>query len=97
MSDLQKQNRLRLKVVEKGTHILPFSKWNNDIPSPCECVAEALVDLEFHIAKLVKNGGTLNAPATYVNAKAALTGLNNALNAASKQNWKLELEENTRV
>ena len=97
MNDLQERNRLNLKVVTKGTHILPVSEWNNDRPSPCECVAEALADLEYRIGEFIKTGGARIDPKDYEKARAALSGLNFALNAASQQGWKLELEERNRV
>jgi hypothetical protein len=101
MNDLQERNRLNLKVVTKGTHILPVSEWNNDRPSPCECVAEALADLEYRIGELIKSGGAAMVEESggqhYHNARQALSGLNLALNAASQQGWKLELEERNRV
>jgi len=101
MSNLQERNRLKLKVVERGTHILPVSEWNNDRPSPCECVAEALADLEYRIDELIKSGGAAmvaeDSEQHYHNARQALSGLNFALNAASQQGWKLELEEKARV
>lgn len=86
--------KLKLKIAQRGTHILPVEKWNDDIPSPCECVAEALWDVEYCIGELVKAGGSINNSAFYERAKNALSGLNLALNAASKQNWQLEIERN---
>ena len=38
--------KLALKVIEKGTHNLSVEKWNDDVPNLCECVAEALWDVE---------------------------------------------------
>lgn len=87
-----KDTKLKLKVLRKGTHILPMSEWNNDVPSPCECVADALADLEYLIGELVKVGGAMQNPAAWNNAKNALSGLNLALNEATKQNWVLTLE-----
>jgi hypothetical protein len=86
---------LKLKVVEKGTHILPVGEWNNDVPNPAEAVADALVELEFKIGELVKSGGAIQKPSAYHDVKQSVLGLNLALNAASKQNWKLELVQNT--
>jgi hypothetical protein len=89
--------KLALKIVKRGTHILPVAKWNDDVPSPAECVAEALADVEYYIGELVKAGGAINNSAFYARAKNALSGLNDALNAASKQNWQLEVERNPDV
>ena len=86
--------KLALKVVKEGTHYVKILEINDDVPSPAECVAEALTDLEFSLAELVKVGGAINNPEAYHYAKKSLLGLNLALNAASKQNWELELEQN---
>jgi hypothetical protein len=83
---------MKLKITQKGTHILPVSEWNNDIPSPCENVAEALIDLEYHIGELVKSGGAMGDSLVVRDTKSSLFGLVSALNAATRQGWKLELE-----
>ena len=92
---------LKLKVVERGTHILPVSEWNNDVPSPCECVAEALADVEYRIAELVRLGGndesTLSKSEAARNLSCSIQNLNASLYDASKQNWKLELERNPNI
>lgn len=87
---------LRLKVVQKGTHILPMREWNNDRPSPCECVAEALYDLEYRIGELIRSGGdkaseTGAESIELQNVFNAARGLNSALVAATNQQWKLDL------
>ena len=71
-----------------GTHILPMSEWNNDVPSPCKSVAEELAHLEYRIGQIVRNGGTANLDTAFQ----CLKSLNNAVIAAKEQNWRLELE-----
>jgi len=79
---------MKIKITQKGTHILPLSKWNSDVPSPCENVAEALADLEYSIGQIIKNGGVMNLDRAFQSLK----GLNNAVMAAKNQNWGLELK-----
>lgn len=92
-----KDTILKLKVVQKGTHFVAIDKINNDIPSPCEVVADCLADLEYHIKELIKAGGSegnsVQSSAVYFQAKGSLLNLNDALQYATKQNWKLDLEE----
>jgi hypothetical protein len=92
--------KLKLKVVQKGTHVLPVSEWNNDVPNPASVVAETLADLEYRIAELVRVGGVMNSNDDFdaVNQiHAGIDNLNEALQAAAEQNWKLELELNPNV
>ena len=95
--------KLELKVVKRGTHLVKMEKINDDVPSPAACVAESLADLEYRIGELVKIGGynaekngafSENAHA-FDNLLMSVNLLNSALNDASKQNWQLELEQNS--
>ena len=79
---------MKLKITQKATHILPYSQWNNDVPSPCENVAEALTDLEYRIGQIIKNGGSMNLNDVFQSLKE----LNNAVIAAKDQNWGLDLK-----
>jgi hypothetical protein len=91
---------LKLTVKQKGTHVLPVSEWNNDVPNPASAVADALADLEYRIAELIRLGGahpkykmTVTEEA-FSNLQNSVNLVNNALLAASEQNWKLELQQN---
>lgn len=95
--------KLKLKVVQKGTHNLTWEEANNDVPNPASVVAEVLADLEFRIAELVRIGGLTPPPHTFQqkqvmeNLRTSVNLLNNSLIEATNQNWKLELEQNPNV
>lgn len=88
---------MKIKVIQKGTHYVAIRDINNDVPSPCECVAEYLADIEYRLSELVRLGGNDESTAEKSSAARSLMysveNLNNALVAAEKQNWKLELEQ----
>jgi hypothetical protein len=88
--------RLALTVLKQGTHLVPLSEWNLDRPNPAECVAEALGDLEYRIAELVKVGGNPSPKPQEFNefnaVQKSVEMLNFALLHAANQEWKLKLE-----
>ena len=79
---------MKLNLVQKGTHILPISEWNNDRPSPAEVVADNLQLLQHNLTVLVNDGGSMNVENLFQDIKM----LNNALLAASEQEWKFTLD-----
>jgi len=79
---------MKLKVVKRGTHVLPLKEWNNDVPSPCEVVADTLADLQFQIKCMVERGGVPRPELVHQ----SLESLNCALKAAKDQNWELTIE-----
>ena len=80
---------MKLTLVQKGTHILPISEWNNDRPSPAEVVAEHLQLLQHNLKMLVSSGG---GNITDTNTLFQdITMLNHALKAATDQGWKFTL------
>jgi len=79
---------MKLKLVQKGTHILPVSEWNNDRPSPAEVVADNLQLLQHNLNVLVSTGGSMNVENLFQDVKM----LNNALLAATNQGWKFSLD-----
>lgn len=79
---------MKLKVLKRGTHILPLSEWNNDRPSPCEVVADSLAQLEFNIKHMVERGGCPRPELVHQD----LDSLNCALSLAKEQGWELTLE-----
>jgi len=80
---------MKLKLVQKGTHILPVSEWNNDRPSPAEVVADSLLLLRHNLKVLVSTGGTTHIEGLLEDIKM----LNHSLLAATEQGWKFKLEE----
>lgn len=84
---------MKLNVIQRGTHILPVSHWNNDVPSPCECVAETLAQLQWQIGELIRSGGRDSKEESRTHESVEM--LANALRAATRQNWKLDLEKET--
>ena len=86
------RDTMKLKTVQYGTHNVELEKINDDIPSPCAAVADALDDIQYQIGELVRGGGSARSSIAYHKAKQSLSNLNLALNAAEKQNWKLTLE-----
>ena len=87
----------KLNIIKKGTHILPVSRWNDDAPSPASMVAECLDDLEYRIKELVRVGGYAKDGSNneqldaFRAVKYGAENLNQALNEATKQGWKLEI------
>ena len=79
---------MKLTLVQKGTHILPISEWNNDRPSPAEVVADNLQLLQHNLKLLVNSGGAMNVETLFQDVKM----LNNALLAATDQGWKFTLD-----
>ena len=81
---------MKLKLVQKGTHILPVSEWNNDIPSPASVVADHLQTLQHNLKMLVSSGGGNSTPINTLVQDIKM--LNNALLAAAEQEWKFTLD-----
>ena len=90
------ESKLKLRVIKQGTHILPLGKMNDDVPSPCAVVADALADFEYRIGEWIRSGGddssTLRRENMFRAVHNSLELLNNALCAATKQGWVLTLE-----
>lgn len=88
---------LKLKVIQRGTHMLPLKEINNDVPTPPQVVADILADVECRLFELIKAGGC-HPPVNRDNPLDSLCQsmqiLNDALLAATEQNWKLELQLN---
>jgi hypothetical protein len=83
---------MKLNVIQKGTHEIMLKDLNNDVPSPCECVADSLYQVKYYLGELVKNGGCPNDSLLVANLNASIFELNASLVAAARQNWKLELK-----
>lgn len=81
---------MKLTLVQKGTHILPISEWNNDRLSPAEVVAENLQLLQHNLKLLVSSGG---GNVIHTNTLVQdVQMLNYALKAATDQGWKFTLD-----
>lgn len=79
---------MKLKIIKRGTHMVELGKINDDVPSPCEVVADILLDFECRLKEMVKTGGTMNLEQQFQSLKM----LNNALMEAKEQGWELEVE-----
>jgi hypothetical protein len=80
---------MKLKIIEKGTHLVKLSDANNDIPSPPQVVADYLTNFEYYLREMVRKGGSSHDLTACQNH---LAGLNESIMEATEQGWKLHLE-----